>query len=151
MKLFHASLVLSNTFIENSRMKKIIIAVMIMVFATSVFSQTTISFCTYIDADGYCAFNNNKFITTPDSTTGKIFMKVGGTSGLGTKLVYKIFTVDKKGIEKLTMSLDQSIKQDWFFAWMPYIFPTNIKYKVQVFNDADKMICSKSFELIAGK
>lgn len=132
-------------------MKKLISLFVLALTAGALYSQATISFCTYVDMQGYCAFNNNKFITTPDSTNGRIFIKINSNEPLGSKLVYKIFSVDKAGEEKQTNSFEQAINADWYSAWQPYVFATNASYKVQVFNDADKMISSKTFELIAGK
>lgn len=130
-------------------MKKIITLLVFTVVVVVVYSQTTLSFCTYVDQQGYCAFNNNKFITTPDSTWGRIFMRVQSTESLGTKLTYKLFTVSATGETMLT-ALDQTIMPDWLMAWQPYNFATNTKYSVQIFNDQNKMICDKKFELVAG-
>ena len=130
--------------------KTLTIAVLIFFISVS-YSQTTLNFCTRVEENGYCVFDNNKFITTPDSLTGRIYMEVKSAAALGSKLTYKIFTVGKNAEEKLIQSLDQTIQPDWFMAWNPYIFPTNTKYNVKIFNEADKMICSKSFELVAGK
>ncbi len=132
-------------------MKKITIAFAALLFTVCVYSQTTLSLCAYVSNDGYCAFNNNKFITTPDSATGRVFMKVNSEVSLGTKLTYKIFALNSKGEETLSESFSQDIKPDWLFAWMPYPFPTNAKYNIKVFNDVDKLLCSKAFELVAGK
>ena len=132
-------------------MKKIITLLSLTFCISAIYSQTTLSFCTYVEQNGYCAFDNNKFITSPDSTTGKIFMKVKSSFALGSKLTYKIYKVGKNAEEKFSESLDQSIQPDWLMAWDPYTFTTNTKYSIKVFNDADKMICSKSFELVAGK
>lgn len=132
-------------------MKKITLALACFLFSAGVYSQTTLSLCAYVSNDGYCALNNNKFITTPDSATGRIFMKVSSDVSMGTKLTYKIFTLNSKGEETSAESFSQDIKPDWTFAWAPYLFPTNTRYNVKVFNDADKMLCSKVFELVAGK
>lgn len=130
-------------------MKKIITLLVFTVVVVVVYSQTTLSFCTYVDQQGYCAFNNNKFITTPDSTWGRIFMRVQSSESLGTKLTYKLFTVSPTG-ESILTALDQTIMPDWLMAWQPYNFATNTKYNVQIFNDQNKMICDKKFELVAG-
>ncbi|HRG88552.1 MAG TPA: hypothetical protein PLW44_05990 [Chitinophagales bacterium] len=130
-------------------MKKIITLLVLTFVVSAIYSQTTLSFCTYVDQQGYCAFNNNKFITTPDSTWGRIFMRVQSTESLGTKLTYKLFTVSATGETMLT-ALDQTIMPDWLMAWQPYNFATNTKYSVQIFNDQNKMICDKKFELVAG-
>lgn len=149
-KYFRASLLLKGTFTKNITVKKALTFIALLFFKATAYSQTTLSFCTHIGDNGYCAFDNNKFITTPDSTTGRIFMKINSTVTLGTKLTYKIYTVGKNLEEKFSKSVDQSIQADWLMAWEPYVFATGAKYNVKIFNDADKMICSKSFELIAG-
>lgn len=131
-------------------MKKPLTIIALLFFITSAYSQTTLSFCTHVQDNGYCTFDNNKFITTPDSTTGRIFMKINSSIALGTKLIYKIYKVDKNAEEKFSQLLDQNIQADWFMAWEPFNFATNTKYNIKVFNDANNMICSKSFELIAG-
>lgn len=128
-----------------------LIAFVFMFVVPALYSQANLSFCTYVDNEGYCAFNNNKFITTPDSTNGRIFMKIYSQVPMGTKLTYKIFALAKDGSEKLTHSFDQAIKEDWLMVWQPYLFATDAKYRVEVLNGLDKMICSKSFELVAGK
>ena len=130
--------------------KKTLTITALLFFIATAYSQTTLSFCTHVQDNGYCAFDNNKFITTPDSATGRIFMKINSTLSLGTKLTYKIYTVGKNAEEKFSKSVDQTIQPDWMMAWEPYVFATGAKYNVKIFNDADKMICSKSFELIAG-
>ncbi len=130
-------------------MKRILALMVLTLIVSAVYSQTTLSFCTYVDQQGYCAFNNNKFITTPDSTWGRIFMRVQSTESLGSKLTYKLFTVSATGETMLT-TLDQTIMPDWLMAWQPYNFATNTKYSVQIFNDQNKMICDKKFELVAG-
>ena len=130
-------------------MKRILALMVLTLIVSAVYSQTTLSFCTYVDQQGYCAFNNNKFITTPDSTWGRIFMRVQSTESLGSKLTYKLFTVTATGETMLT-TLDQTIMPDWLMAWQPYNFATNTKYSVQIFNDQNKMICDKKFELVAG-
>jgi len=76
-------------------------------------------------------------------------MRVQSTESLGTKLTYKLFTVSATGETMLT-ALDQTIMPDWLMAWQPYNFATNTKYSVQIFNDQNKMICDKKFELVAG-
>lgn len=132
-------------------MKKILIAFACMFSISALYSQATLNFCTYVDNEGYCAFNNNKFITTPDSANGRIFMKIYSAVPMGAKVTYKIFAVDKTGSEKLSYAFDQPIKEDWLSVWQPYVFATDAKYRVEVLNGEDKIICSKAFELVAGK
>ncbi len=78
-------------------------------------------------------------------------MQETNTASLGSKLTYKIYTVTTKDGEQFNQSIDQAIQPDCFFVWQPHVFVTNSRYKVEVFNDANKLLCSKSFELIAGK
>lgn len=130
-------------------MKKIFTAVIMQSLFFAVYSQTTLSFCTGVD-NSKCQFNNTKFITTPDSTTARIFMMVSGANDIPlgtTKLVYKIYNIDKKGNELYMATLDQEMKPDWVFAWYPYTFNTPGKYEVKIYNDATEMLSTKSFEL----
>lgn len=111
--------------------------------------QTSLKFCTGVD-NYKCQFNNTKFITSPDSTTAKIYMMVSGANDvpLGTtKLVYKIYNIDAKGNELYMATLDQEMKPDWVFAWYPYTFNTPGKYEVKIYNDVTEMLSTKSFEL----
>ena len=114
------------------------------------YSQVSLTFCTYVDQYGYCAFNNNKFITSPDSTTGRIFMRVKSETALGPKLTYKVYSIDKDKKEKLFREYDQTLQPEWLMAWEPYNFPTGAKYNVKIYNAANIVICSQSFELIKG-
>jgi hypothetical protein len=124
--------------------------VVILFFATAAYSQATLNLCTYVSNDGYCAFDNNKFITTPDTATGKIFMKISSSQPLGVKLIYKIFNVTATG-EEFDTTFEQSLGADWLYAWMPYNFLTNRKYNIKIYNNSNDLICSKTFELVAGK
>jgi hypothetical protein len=118
-------------------------------------STVMLNFCTSVESvSGYCNFLNTKFITSPDSTKGRIFMevksKVSGPIN-ATNLIFKIYRQDKAGAEKFETMLQQSIKPDWLYAWMPYDFDSPGKFNVKVYNESDQLICSKSFELIAFK
>ena len=117
------------------------------------YSQSTLNFCTSVEQNGYCNFNNTKFITSPDSTNGRVFMQVRGAGGpIGAaKIIFKIYSVNKAGAEKFESMLQQDIKPDWFYAWMPYSFASPGKYTVKIFDENDKQICTNAFELIAFK
>ncbi len=130
-------------------MKKVFALFIMLVCINAVHSQTSLKFCTGVD-NYKCQFNNTKFITSPDSTTAKIYMMVSGANDvpLGTtKLVYKIYNIDAKGNELYMATLDQEMKPDWVFAWYPYTFNTPGKYEVKIYNDASEMLSTKSFEL----
>ena len=123
--------------------------VLMVVASTLVYSQTTLSFCAGIDNER-CAFNNTKFISVPDSSTAKIFMMVSGNNDqtLATgKLIYKLYSVNKKGEEVYINTLEQSIQPEWIYAWQPAFFNTPGKYIVKVYNDANRILNTKSFEL----
>ncbi|MFN8323159.1 MAG: hypothetical protein U0T74_10925 [Chitinophagales bacterium] len=123
--------------------------VLMVVASTLVYSQTTLSFCAGIDNER-CAFNNTKFISVPDSSTAKIFMMVSGNNDqtLATgKLIYKLYSVNKKGEETYINTLEQSIQPEWIYAWQPAFFNTPGKYTVTVYNDANRILNTKSFEL----
>ena len=123
--------------------------VLMVVASTLVYSQTTLSFCAGIDNER-CAFNNTKFISVPDSSTAKIFMMVSGNNDqtLATgKLIYKLYSVNKKGEETYINTLEQSIQPEWIYAWQPAFFNTPGKYTVKVYNDANRILNTKSFEL----
>lgn len=132
-------------------MKKIIWLCLLMMAFDSAFSQVTLDFCASVEPNGYCNFNNLKFITQPDSTTGRIFMEVKSTAKpIGaTDVIFKIYKVDKTGHEKFQNMTHQVIKPDWFFAWMPYMFESPGKFDVKVYNESDELICTNMFELIA--
>lgn len=130
-------------------MKKILPLLLLVLTATYAYAQHGLAFCASIDANGYCYFNNNKFIAAEDSTKARIFMQVGGNVALGTsKLTYKIFTGGVNNDEELVTSIDQQIQPDWMIAWRPYSFAAGKKYHVKIYNDAGILICSKQFELL---
>jgi hypothetical protein len=111
-------------------------------------AQTTLSFCTSVEKDGYCAFYNTKFITSPDSSTGRIYMLLRNPSGIRQKHVtYHIFTLDKNGTETLINKIEQSMEPDWIYAWQTGTFQSPGKYRIKVFTDAGQLLCNKSFEL----
>ncbi len=130
-------------------MKNFFTLLAITISCTLAYSQTTLSFCAGIDNER-CAFNNTKFISVPDSSTAKIFMMVSGNSDLtlaSGKLIYKMYSVNKKGEEVYINTLEQSIQPEWIYAWQPAFFNTPGKYTVKVYNDANRLLNSKSFEL----
>lgn len=148
-KIIRAFLLLRNSFVQRNKMKKIFALVTMVICVGVVHSQTSLKFCTGID-NSKCQFNNTKFITSPDSTTAKIYMMVSGANDIPlgtTKLVYKIYNIDAKGNELYMATLDQEMKPDWVFAWYPYTFNTPGKYEVKIYNDAAEMLSTKSFEL----
>jgi len=122
--------------------------IVLMLTLTNLFGQTTLSFCASVEPNGYCIFNNVKFISTPDSNTTRIYMEVRNPDGISsTKITYKIYIIDKDGKETLAHSLEQEIQKDWAVSWQPEIFPSPGKFSVKVFNDAGQQICGKAFEL----
>jgi hypothetical protein len=135
-------------------MNKILGLCFAMLFATYIYGQkVTVSFCASVEQNGYCNFNNTKFITSQDSTNGRVFMEVRGTDApIGaTKIIFKVYKIDKAGGEKFSTMLQQDIKPDWFFAWMPNVFESPGKYAVKIYNESDQLICTNSFELIPFK
>ena len=134
-------------------MKKIIATLAMFLCLYNIYSQTTVSFCASVDPNGYCIFNNNKFFLSPDSTSQKIFMEVKSANTFAgiNKIVFKIYSVSKSGVEKYESMADQEVHADWMFAWVPHIFPSAGKYNVKIYNDQDQLICSKALEIFDGK
>jgi len=144
-------------------MKKVIWIWLILISFNCGYSQVvaqsvntvSLNFCTSVEsASGYCNFMNTKFITSPDSTRGRIFMQVksNSTAPIGaTSLIFKVYKLDKDGSEKFETMMQQPIQANWLFAWMPYNFNSPAKYTVKVYNESDQLICTKGFELIAFK
>ena len=132
-------------------MKKLLPLFILTILISSAYSQqTTLSFCAGIDNER-CAFNNTKFITSPDSTIAKIFMMVAGDNELplgSTKLVYKIYQLDKTGAETMINTIEQNIEANWIYAWQSAFFYTPGKYTVKVYSDTNRLLNNKSFELI---
>src|SRR5690349_6890180 len=118
-------------------MKKHIILFLALTAAVLVHSQTAISFCTAVDPQtGYCVFGNTKFITPQDSTSARIYIKVGNASGFSSdSLVFKIFSVGKGGEETYSHSLVQKIEKDWDMCWQNEKFNSPGTYLVMVYND----------------
>ncbi len=131
-------------------MKNPIAIFLILVNGLLAHSQTAISFCTVVDPQsGYCVFDNTKFITPQDSTSARIYIKIGNASGFSSdSVVIKIFSVGKGGEETYSHSLVQKIEKGWDMCWQNDKFPSPGTYLIKVYNDANLLICSKSFELI---
>jgi hypothetical protein len=128
------------------------IRVLLVAFSIAFFftaqSQTTLSFCTAVEQDGYCAFYNDKFITSPDSSFGRVYLLLRNPNGVGvTHATFKIYELDKEGKETYQNSLDQTLETDWVYAWKIGFFKSPGKFRVKVENDAGEIICGKSFEL----
>ena len=129
-------------------MSRFLFLVIINVFFSNVYSQTTLQFCTAVDPTGYCVLNNTKFISSPDSTRALIYMKVMNPRGIpSTKIIYKVFNVGAKGEETYYNTFVQSIQSGWDSSWQPDHFPTPGIFMVRVYDETDKEMCSKSFEL----
>ena len=124
---------------------------LMMVCVTCSYSQVALNFCASVEPTGYCNFNNTKFISSKDSTTGRINMEVRSiTAPIGAAtLLFKIYKLDEKGKEVFVTMVSQAIKPDWYFAWTPYMFNSPGKYAVKVYNESDQVICSNAFEFIA--
>jgi hypothetical protein len=134
-------------------MKRVMGLCLMLICVTCAYSQNTLNFCASVEQNGYCNFNNTKFITSQDSTNGRVFMQVKGAGGpIGVaKVIFKIYKVDKAGAEKFETMLQEDVKPEWYFAWMPYTFASPGKYSVKIFDESDKLICTNGFELIAFK
>jgi hypothetical protein len=135
-------------------MKRITGLFLMLVCACGVYSQATLNFCASVEPNGYCNFNNIKFITSPDSTNGRIFMQVktvGGSPIGASNVIFKIYKLSGTGDEKFVTLMQQQIKPDWATAWMPGTFDSPGKYVVKVYNEADQVICSNKFEFILFK
>lgn len=139
--------------VQIKKMKKIIGLCLVLITSLgTAFGQVSLDFCASVESTGACNFNNVKFITSPDSTKGKVFMEVKstGVEPIGAAMVlFKIYKVSKTGEEKFETMLQQNIKPDWLYAWMPYTFDSPGKFNVKIYNESDKLLCSKTFELIA--
>jgi hypothetical protein len=135
---------------EMLKMKTTIALVILMICCGSAYSQPSLSFCVWVQPHGECTFNNTKFITSPDSTSGRIFMEVKSTgSPIGAaSVIFKIYSIGRNGEEKFDTLLEQKIQPNWFTAWMPYNFRSPGHYTVKVYNESDQMICTNKFELI---
>ncbi|MCW3126982.1 MAG: hypothetical protein JWO03_2640 [Bacteroidetes bacterium] len=111
-------------------------------------SQTTLSFCTFVNATNQeCVFDNTKFITSPDSTHAKLFLMLRGNEVFGTThLIYKIYAIDRFEKEVFLFEVGQEVESIWMNAWQPVVFNTPSKYMVKVFRDPTHLIVSRGFE-----
>jgi hypothetical protein len=111
-------------------------------------SQTSLSFCTFVNASNQeCVFDNTKFITSPDSTHAKLYMMLRGNQVFATsKLTYKVYAIDRFNKEVFLFDVSQEVESIWMNAWQPAIFNTPGKYVVKVYKDATHEITSKGFE-----
>jgi len=134
-------------------MNKIAGLFLMMICFTSAYCQIGLSFCASVEKNGYCNFNNVKFISSPDSTSARVFMEVRNVvAPIGaTNLIFKIYRVDDAGQEKFQNMVQQPMQPDWYYAWTPYIFNSPGKFNVKVYNESDSLICTNGFELIAFK
>ena len=130
-------------------MKKIVGIISALLCLHTLYSQTELTFCTAVDPNGgYCVLNNTKFISSPDSSTQMIYMKVKNSKGIpSSKIVYKIYSIDKKGVETYFHSFEQNIQNGWDSSWQPDHFPSPGIYRVKVYNDLSQEICNNTFEL----
>ena len=145
------TLFLKDTFVETYSMKKMIVLLVSTLFIINItYCQTALRFCGAISPEnGYCIFNNTKFISSPDSASERIYMQIKNPRGLSSdKVTFKIFSVGKGGEETFSHSLVQNIQKEWDSSWQPEIFDSPGTYLIKVYNDADLLICSKSFELL---
>ena len=129
-------------------MKKIIPALLFLIFCTCAYSQTALSFCTFVNATNQeCVFDNEKFITSPDSTHARLFMLLRGNEPFGTvKMIYKVYAIDRFGKEVFLFDINQEVETAWMNAWQPAMFNSPGKYMVKVYKDTEHMIASKGFE-----
>ena len=132
-------------------MKRICGLVILTIFAFAGRSQTSLSFCTFVNnQNSECIFDNTKFITTPDSTHATLFLMLRSNSVFGTDLItYKIYSLDHSGKEIFLRSVTQTVQGDWMNAWQPSSFVSPGKYFIKVYSDAAglNMITSRGFEL----
>ena len=129
-------------------MKKILSSLAIMLFAMLAHSQVALNFCTFVNSTTEeCVFDNTKFITTPDSTHGKIFMMLRSVDTFGTtNLMYKLYAIDRFGAEVYLNTVTQNVQPDWKNSWQPAVFISPGKYIVKVFKDETHMMISRGFE-----
>jgi len=130
-------------------LKKIITLSAFVFLASLAHSQTMLSFCTYVNSDTHeCIFDNNKFITSPDSTHARIYMMLRSNQVFGTtKLTFKIYGIDRFGAEVLVNTVVQEVKADWMNSWQPSYFTSPGKYMVKVYTEEGVLIVSKGLEL----
>ena len=114
------------------------------------YGQFVLDFCATVDQNGYCVFNNNRFILSPDSTTERICMEIRNPETFKgiSKVAIKIYSIEKDGEEKYENVMEQSVQDDWVYCWTPYVLKSVGKYHVKVYNGKEELICSKNLELL---
>lgn len=129
-------------------MVRLLLLCLLVVGSFSVgYSQNTLSFCASVEKDGFCAFDNTRFITQRDSGYGRLYLLVRNPEGIGySHLTYKLYEI-KDGKETYQNSIEQTLQPDWTYSWKIGYFRSPGKFNVQVVNDAGTVICSKGFEL----
>lgn len=136
------------TFHKISALKKITSLFAAMLFTMLAHSQVALNFCTFVNSNTEeCVFDNTKFITTPDSTHGRIFMMVRSVDTFGTtNLMYKLYAIDRFGAEVYLNTVIQNVQPDWKNSWQPAVFVSPGKYMVKVYKDETHMLISRGFE-----
>ena len=131
-------------------MKRLIAGVAMILCLNHTYGQFILEFCASVDKNGYCLFNNNRFILSPDSTTERIWMEIRNPESFKglTKLTFKIYSVEKDGEEKYDSMIEEPVQDDWVFAWEPYLFKSAGKYHVKIYNGKEELICSKNLEVL---
>jgi hypothetical protein len=129
-------------------LRKVIVVIAVMFFAVLAHSQSSLSFCTFVNsANQECIFENTRFITTPDSTHGRLFMLLRSAQVFGTtKVTFKVYGIDRFGAELFLFSLSQDVQAEWMNSWQPAVFTSPGKYMVKVYKDETTLITSKGFE-----
>ena len=111
--------------------------------------QSYLSFCTFVNSQTQeCVFENNKFITTPDSTHARLFMYLRSAQPFGaSKLSFKVYGIDRFGAELFLYTITQDVQPDWQNSWQPSVFTSPGKYMVKVYKgDSDTLITNRGFE-----
>ena len=80
-----------------------------------------------------------------------LIQTTGSALAVCSKIIFKIYRIEKGGTEKFETMLQQDIKPEWYFAWMPSMFSSPGKFNVKIYNESDQLLCSNSFEMIAFK
>lgn len=117
--------------------------------SASAHSQALLSFCTFVNNTSQeCVFENTKFITTPDSTHGRLFMLLRSAQPYGTsKLSFKVYGIDRFGAELYLRTVTQDVEPNWQNSWQPSVFTSPGKYMIKVYKgDSDTLITTRGFE-----
>jgi hypothetical protein len=111
-------------------------------------AQTTLSFCASVEKDGYCAFDNTKFLVSPDSNMTRLYLLIRNSAGIGqTNVLYKMYTIESNGTEVHQHTISQNVEPQWIYGWQIGYFRAPGKYRVKVYNDSGELLCSNSLEL----